>query len=85
MDKVKVLFNLTLSDFRNSIALGVFPGFGRLSRGVWRIGGMLLTSEKGITRRKVCRRATFSAINLTRTGLGSTPDLRNDRLETHHL
>ena len=44
-----------------------------------------LTWENRSTLRKPCPIATFSTINLTRTGLGSNPSLRCDRPATNPL
>jgi hypothetical protein len=48
-------------------------------------GRMALTGKIRITRRKTCLSAILSTINITVTGLGSTPGLRFVRLATNRL
>jgi hypothetical protein len=46
---------------------------------------MALTGKIRITHRKTCLSATLSTINITVTGLGSTPGLRVVRPTTNRL
>jgi hypothetical protein len=46
---------------------------------------MILTGKSGRTRRKVCPCAALSTINLALNGLGTNPDLRNERTATNGL
>jgi len=46
---------------------------------------MILKSDNGITRRKMCPSAAFSTINPSLTGLESNPGLRGERPTTKRL
>jgi hypothetical protein len=52
---------------------------------IWSIGVIILTGEKGSTRRKTYSNATFSTTNPTLTDLDANRGLRGEKLATNRL
>jgi hypothetical protein len=93
-NKVKYLSYPLFPDFQKCIPVyGKFPGFDHWlfdKKNTWMEMNREhcwndTDKEKQNTRSKSCPIATWSAINLTRIGLGSNPNVRCDKPATNRL